>query len=103
MEQTKLSGITIGSCVKWSSVASGIKKEKIGVVVGILEKGDSLDMCFKNNNLHTENFSLQFDYWPTCRVGIRRYLVSVASPGKGKPKLYFPRTSPIEVPVKCYF
>lgn len=84
----------IGETVEWSSSAAGTTKQKRGVIVAVVP-ADYIKMTVLLLGAdYASRYSIQFD-GHTCLYRFKEsYLVAVPTKsGRGKAKLYWPRTS----------
>lgn len=87
--------IQVGSIVQWVSQANGVWREKQGTVVLVIPAGMTPTAMTVAPFANTHRNRLGGG---TARKA-ESYMVSVPAPGKGKPSLFWPRTSKlIEVP-----
>lgn len=88
--------IEIGSEVTWTSQAAGTTKQKRGVVVAVMRPGfylgrsvliELLGPDFTNGKYNESALG-----WGESR-SYESYIIAVPADGKGKPRLYWPRSS----------
>jgi hypothetical protein len=80
--------IKVGDTVKWRSAASGVWKEKVGVVAEVVKSEDAPD--------RDRFISLYKGGGIGCYRGHESYVVEVRGP-RGGVKYYWPRVSALEV------
>jgi len=81
-----------GDKVRWTSSSNGTTTEKVGTVCAVIPQGRNVKGYLTAKWLTHVNKLGSYgsrDHWS--------YLIEVPHPGKGKPALYWPRVSALEV------
>jgi len=87
----------VGTKVTWSSGGGhGKFTSKVGNVIAVAKKGEDLRKILKNIGISIYDYHIMFESALPIRDDIR-YVVEVPGEGKGKSKLYCPRTSSLEL------